>query len=99
MKMFRKVLSLALVLTMLATCAVSGLVTARAEGAEKIIDSDPASSKGIFTANAGLSGTNLRIIRGTFDGVFLGDASNTYNITDNVTSTCVPRQRGQFQEI
>ena len=85
MKMFKKILSLALVLTMLATCAVSGLVTASAEGAEKIIDSDPASSKGIFTANAGLSGTNLRIIRGTFDGVFLGDASNTYNITDNVT--------------
>ena len=71
MKMFRKVLSLALVLTMLATCAVSGLVTVRAEGAEKIIDSDPASSKGIFTANAGLSGTNLRIIRGTFDGTEL----------------------------
>lgn len=96
MKMFRKVLSLALVLTMLATCAVSGLVTVRAEGAEKIIDSDPASSKGIFTANAGLSGTNLRIIRGTFDGVFLGDASNTYNITDNVTYTF---EGGTFQNV
>lgn len=96
MKIFKKILSLALVLTMLATCAVSGLVTASAEAAEKVIDSDPASSKGIYTANAGLSGTNLRIIRGTFDGVYLGDASNTYDITDNVTYTFVG---GTFQNV
>lgn len=96
MKNFKKILSLALVLTMLATCAVSGLVTVRAEAAEKVIDSDPASSKGIFTANAGLSGTNLRIIRGTFDGVYLGDASNTYDITDNVTYTF---EGGTFQNV
>ncbi len=31
MKVFKKILSLALVLTMLATCAVSGLVTVSAE--------------------------------------------------------------------
>lgn len=96
MKMFKKVLSLALVLTMLATCAVSGLVTARAEEPEKIINLPAGQVKGIYTANAGLSGTNLRITGGTFDGVFLGDASNTYNITDNVTYTF---EGGTFQNV
>ena len=96
MKMFKKVLSLALVLAMLATCAVSGLVTARAEEPEKIINLPAGQVKGIYTANAGLSGTNLRITGGTFDGVFLGDASNTYNITDNVTYTF---EGGTFQNV
>lgn len=94
--MFKKVLSLALVLAMLATCAVSGLVTARAEEPEKIINLPAGQVKGIYTANAGLSGTNLRITGGTFDGVFLGDASNTYNITDNVTYTF---EGGTFQNV
>ena len=96
MKIFKKVLSLALVLTMLATCAVSGLVTARAEEPEKIINLPAGQVKGIYTTNAGLSGTNLRITGGTFDGVFLGDASNTYNITDNVTYTF---EGGTFQNV
>ena len=96
MKIFKKTLSLALVLTMLATCIVPGVMTAYAEAEEKVIQLPEGQVKGIYTMNAGLSGTNLRITGGTFDGVFLGDASQPYDITDNVTYTF---EGGTFQNV
>ncbi len=85
-------LCLALILSMLLTCLAT-LVSA--EG-ETVINTDPSIVKGIYTLNAGLSGTNLRITGGTFDGVFLGAPSGTYNITDNVAYTF---EGGTFQNV
>lgn len=92
MKNWKKILSAALVLVMLVTCAVEGVFAESAT--ETIINDDR--GWGVFTSGSGRSGTNIRIIGGKYDGVLLGDAGASYNISENVTYTF---EAGEFNNV
>lgn len=95
MKTMKKILSVALVLAMLATCAVQSVFMASAEEAKVINDNN---GWGIFTegGNVNRSGNNIRIVGGKYDNVFLGHGTATYNITSNVTYTF---EAGEFDNV
>ena len=94
MKIFKKILSLALVLTMLATCAVSGLVTASAATPNEVVISDNPSNRGVFCTNWGSQ--NLRFTGGTFNGIYLGAFDAAYSSADDVIYTF---DNGKFSNV
>lgn len=82
MKMFRKVLSLALVLTMLATCAVSGLVTVRAEG-EIIFNGSNDFTNRTFTTET--AGKKARFTGGTYGAMYIGGFNANYTTSEDIS--------------
>lgn len=82
MKNFKKILSLALVLTMLATCAVSGLVTASADG-EVIFNGSNDFTNRTFTSET--AGKKARFTGGTYGTMYIGGFNANYTTSEDIS--------------